>query len=46
MQSMELGGPALGRRGTETRGVARAVEASLSLAIRVPECLETEATQR
>ncbi len=46
MQSMEPGGAALGRRGTEARGVARAVEASLSVAIRVRECLETEATQR
>ena len=46
MQSMELGGVALERRGTETRGVARAVEESLSVAIRVRECLETEATQR
>jgi hypothetical protein len=43
---MELSGPAMGRRGAEIRGVARAVEASLYLAIRVTECLETEPTQR
>jgi hypothetical protein len=43
---MELGGPAMGRRGAETRGVTRAVEAFLSLALPRTECLETAPTQR
>ena len=46
LQCMELSGPAMGRRGAETRGGAREVEVFLSLASRVTECLETEPTQR
>jgi hypothetical protein len=46
LQCMVLSGPAMGRRGAETRGGAREVEVFLSLASRVTECLETEPTQR
>jgi len=46
LQFMELSGLAMGRQGAETRGVARAVEAFLSLALPVTGCLETEPTQR